>query len=240
MLAQCGRNTNVFSQGEDKRPNRGGDPKDNPRPSSPIKALFLDIGGVLLTNGWDLHMRRRAADTFGLDYEEMNDRHHMTFDTYEVGKLGLDEYLRRIVFYEPRPFTPDEFRTYMFAQSAPHIEMIELVRQLRERYGLKVAAVSNEGRELTVYRIREFALDEIIDYFISSCFVHFRKPDVDMYRIALDIGQVAPEQAVYIEDRPMFVEVAQSLGIHGIRHTGYRFTCEALKAFGLELDAEPD
>jgi len=219
-----------------KSQNEGANPKEDSRPSSPIEALFLDIGGVLLTNGWDHHMRRQAADRFGLDYEEMNDRHHMTFDTYEVGKLSLDEYLQRVVFYEPRPFTPDEFKTYMFAQSQPYTDMIELVRKLRDRYGLKVAAVSNEGRELTVYRIHEFALDEIIDYFISSCFVHFRKPDVDMYRMALDIGSVAPERAVYIEDRSMFVEVAQSLGINGIRHNGYRFTREALKSFGLELD----
>lgn len=226
----------MFSRNVDRDQDESRDAQKDPRLSSPIEALFLDIGGVLLTNGWDHHMRRQAADRFRFDYEEMNDRHHMTFDTYEVGKLSLDEYLQRVVFYEPRSFTLEEFKTYMFAQSQPYSDMIELVRKLRDRYGLKVAAVSNEGRELTVYRIHEFALDEIIDYFISSCFVHFRKPDVDMYRMALDIGSVTPERAVYIEDRPMFVEVAQSLGINGIRHNGYRFTREALKAFGLELD----
>jgi putative hydrolase of the HAD superfamily len=226
----------LFSRNVDRDQDESRDAQKDPRLSSPIEALFLDIGGVLLTNGWDHHMRRQAADRFRFDYEEMNDRHHMTFDTYEVGKLSLDEYLQRVVFYEPRSFTLEEFKTYMFAQSQPYSDMIELVRKLRDRYGLKVAAVSNEGRELTVYRIHEFALDEIIDYFISSCFVHFRKPDVDMYRMALDIGSVTPERAVYIEDRPMFVEVAQSLGINGIRHNGYRFTREALKAFGLELD----
>ena len=226
----------MFSRNVDRDQDEGRDAQKDPQLSSPIEALFLDIGGVLLTNGWDHHMRRQAADRFRFDYEEMNDRHHMTFDTYEVGKLSLDEYLQRVVFYEPRSFTLEEFKTYMFAQSQPYSDMIELVRKLRDRYGLKVAAVSNEGRELTVYRIHQFALDEIIDYFISSCFVHFRKPDVDMYRMALDIGSVTPERAVYIEDRPMFVEVAQSLGINGIRHNGYRFTREALKAFGLELD----
>lgn len=225
----------MFSRDTGRNQNEGRDRKEDPQPSPPIEALFLDIGGVLLTNGWDHNTRRQAADRFGFDYEEMNDRHHMTFGTYEIGKLSLDEYLRRVLFYEPRSFTQEEFKAYMFAQSEPYTDMIELVRQLRARYGLKVAAVSNEGRELTVYRIHEFALDEIIDYFISSCFVHFRKPDVEMYRMALDIGCVAPERAVYIEDRPMFVEVAQGLGIHGIRHNGYRFTCEALKAFGLEL-----
>jgi putative hydrolase of the HAD superfamily len=206
-----------------------------PLPSPPIAALFLDIGSVLLTNGWDRNMRKDAAANFGLDYEEMNERHHLTFDTYEEGKLSLDEYLRRVVFYEKRPFTPKDFRVFMFAQSQPFPKMIDLICQLKARYNLKVAAVSNEGRELTVYRIQKFNLGTFVDFFISSCFVHFRKPDHDIYRIALDIAQVLPNQVVYIEDRAMFVEVAEGLGIRGIQHMSYQSTREALEALGLSL-----
>jgi putative hydrolase of the HAD superfamily len=200
-----------------------------------ITALFLDIGGVLLTNGWDRNMRKDAAATFGLDYEEMNERHHLTFDTYEEGKLSLDEYLRRVVFYEKRPFSPEDFRAFMFAQSQPYPDMIALVQDLKSRHRLKVAAVSNEGRELTIHRIRKFELGTFIDFFISSCFVHFRKPDQDIYRIALDIAQVPPNQVVYIEDRAMFVEVAEGLGIRGIQHVSYQSTRGALEALGLSL-----
>src|SRR5664279_319489 len=123
-----------------------------------ISTLFLDIGGVLLTNGWDRKARRLATEKFGLDYEEMNERHHLTFDTYEVGKLTLDEYLDRIVFHEERSFTRDTFRTFMFDQSRALPDMIELVTRLKARHGLKVAAVSNEGRELNEYRIRTYEL----------------------------------------------------------------------------------
>jgi len=200
-----------------------------------ITTLFLDIGGVLLTNGWDHTMRHRAAEAFGLDYEVMNERHHLTFDTYEEGKLSLHEYLQRVVFFQERPFSLDEFRRYMFDQSQPYREMIDLVCRLKERYGLKTAAVSNEGRELTVYRIQEFDLGSFIEFFVSSCFVHYRKPDEDMYRIALDIAQVRPEEVVYIEDRPMFVEVAEGLGIHGIVHRGFEPTRAALEQLGLKL-----
>ncbi len=115
--------------------------------------------------------------------------------------------------------------------------MIDLVRKLKDRYGLKVAVVSNKGRELTEYRVRRFELGKLADFFISSCFVHFRKPDADIYRIALDIAQVQPSQVIYIEDRPMFVEVAQSLGIHGIYHTGFESTRAALESVGLSLVA---
>jgi putative hydrolase of the HAD superfamily len=201
----------------------------------PITALFVDIGGVLLTNGWDRSMRKRAAETFGLNSAEMDERHHLTFDTFEEGKLSLEEYLNRVVFYQTRPFSREEFKSFMFAQSQPYPEMMELIRSLKRRYGLKVAAVSNEGRELTVYRIQEFRLVEFVDFFISSCFVHFRKPDADIYRIALDIAQVSPAQLVYIDDRGMFIEVAQALGIRGIHHVSYESTRNALAGLGLTL-----
>jgi len=204
-------------------------------PSSDITTLFLDIGGVLLTNGWDHNIRAHAAEKFGLDYEEMNERHHLTFDTYEAGKLSLDEYLNRIVFYQKRQFSHDEFKAFMYDQSQPFPEMIELMRELKTQYGLQVAAVSNEGRELTVYRVEQFKLGAFIDFFVSSCFVHYRKPDEDIYRIALDIAQARPEQVVYIDDRAMFVEVAQGLGIRGINHKDYESTKKALEAFGLSL-----
>jgi putative hydrolase of the HAD superfamily len=204
-------------------------------PYYPITTLFLDIGGVLLTNGWDNGIRKRAADKFGLDYDEMNERHHLTFDTYEEGKLSLDEYLNRVVFYQERSFSREEFKAFMYAQSQPIPEMIEMMRGLKTQHSLQVAAVSNEGRELTVYRVQQFELGAFIDFFVSSCFVHYRKPDEDIYRIALDISQVNPQQVVYIDDRPMFVEVARNLGIGGIIHTAYETTRMALEGLGLSL-----
>ena len=123
----------------------------------------------------------------------------------------------------------------MFAQSQPKVDMINLISALKWKYRLKTAAISNEGRELTVYRIKQFNLTTLIDYFVSSCFVHFRKPDVDMYRIALDISQADPARSVYIDDRALFVEIAQSLGLHGIHHTGFETTRTTLEGLGLAL-----
>jgi len=204
-----------------------------------ITTLFLDIGGVLLTNGWDRSMRQAAAEQFDLDQEEMNERHHLTFDTYEEGKLSLDEYLTRLVFYQDRPFTREDFRAFMFAQSRQKPEMGQtagLIQGLKAKYGLKVATVSNEGLELTRYRIKKFELGSFVDFFISSCFVHYRKPDADLYRLALDCAQVLPGQVVYLDDRAMFVEVARGLGINGIHHTGCESTRCALECFGLSSE----
>lgn len=205
--------------------------------SSTITTLFLDIGGVLLTNGWDREARRAAAEKFGLDVSETDERHHLTFDTYEAGKLSLDEYLARVVFYKERSFTADEFREFMFAQSRPYPEMIELIRSIKVRYGLKVAAVNNEGRELSLHRIKTFNLGSFIDCFVSSSFVHFRKPDADIYRMALDVVQAAPREALYIDDRAMFVDVARGFGINGIHHRNVQKTKEEMESFGLYADS---
>jgi putative hydrolase of the HAD superfamily len=201
-----------------------------------ITTLFVDVGGVLLTNGWDRNARKRAAQVFDLDIEEMEERHHLTYDTYEEGKLTIDEYLNRLVFYQVRSFTRDQFREFMFKQSKPFPEMIKLVRQLKDKYGLKVAVISNEGRELTVYRIHKFKLSEFVDFFISSSFVHFRKPDPDIFRMALDIAQVSPKQVLYIEDRSMFIQVAEELEIHGLRHVDFCSTVARLAFYGLKVE----
>jgi putative hydrolase of the HAD superfamily len=200
-----------------------------------ITTLFLDLGGVLLSNGWDRTSRKHAAEKFGIDFTEMDERHHLAFGTYEQGKLSLEDYLSRAVFYEERPFSRDSFMMFMFAQSHPHPEMIDLVRRLKALHGLKVACVNNEGRELMEYRIKRFELRTLIDCFVSSCFVHVRKPDYDIYRIAMDIAQAPCEEVVYIDDRDMFVEAARCLGIQGIVHKDYASTREALAALGLSL-----
>jgi len=191
----------------------------------------------MLTNGWDRRSREAAAKKFNLDLDELNDRHRMTFDTYEAGKLNLDEYLKRAVFYQPRPFTIEDFRAFMYDQSEAYPEMIELVRALKAKYGLRIAVVNNEGRELNEHRIRTFKLYEFVDFFISSCFVHFRKPDVDIWKVALDIAQVPRENVVYIDDRNMFVQVAESLGLRGITHNykNVEQTKQALAKMGLVL-----
>ena len=198
--------------------------------------MFLDIGEVLLNDGWDHNARKRAATKFRLDLAEMNDRHHLTFETFEAGKLTLEEYLGLVVFYQKRPFTRAQFRHFMFAQSRPFPEMIELVRNLKAKYGLKIVAVSNEEREMNVYRIRKFKLDGFVDAFISSCFVHFRKPDVEIFRLALDIAQTPARQVVYIENTPMFVQIAEDLGIRSILHTDYQSTYAKLASLGLRND----
>jgi putative hydrolase of the HAD superfamily len=199
----------------------------------PITTLFLDIGGVLLTDGWDHLARARAAAHFQLEFAELEARHRLISGIHEEGRLTLDEYLAQVVFTCKRPFTRSQFRRFMFAQSKAFPEMIELITRLKRRHGLKIVVVSNEARELNAHRIHKFKLDRFVDCFISSCFVHLRKPDAEILRLALDLSQTPVRQVVYLEDTPMFVQIAAALGIRGILHTGYSSTCEQLAALGL-------
>jgi len=202
----------------------------------PITTLFVDIGGILLTNGWDHHARRRAAKHFKLNRAEMQNRHELNFEAHEQDKISFQEYLDRVVFWQKRSFTRAEFRQFMFAQSKPFTEMIELVRNLKAKYRLKIIVVSNEAREVNAYRIRQFKLAGFVDAFISSCFVHLRKPDAAIFQLALEIAQVPARQIVYIDNTPLFVQIAEEFGMRGLLHTDYQSTTTKLAGLGLRID----
>lgn len=204
--------------------------------STPIKVLFLDMGGVILTNGWPQSSRKLAAEKFSLDFKEFNDRHKLFFDTYESGKISLQDYLQNVVFYEPRNFTPEAFAEFIFQQTQPLNDMLEFVFKLKQQYGIRVIALNNEGRELNDHRIRTFGLEKLFDAFISSAFVKMRKPDQDIYTLALDIAFVKPSEALYIDDRLVFINVARSLGIQGIQHTSLENTRRELLQYGIAVD----
>jgi len=208
--------------------------KGEVKKSRPITTLFVDVGGVLLTNGWDHHERRRVAKHFNLNWAEMDQRHRLVFETHEEGKLSFEDYLEWVVFYEKRPFTRSQFRAFMFAQSKPIPKMLNLVTRLKVQHGLKIVVVSNESREVNAYRIRTFKLDRLVDTFISSCFVGMRKPDIEIFRLALDLAQTAPDRSVFIDNTPMFVQIAERLGMQTVHHVDYESTREKLNSLGLQ------
>jgi putative hydrolase of the HAD superfamily len=202
--------------------------------SDKINALFLDIGGVVLTNGWETESRKRAADHFQLDFDELDTRHKMAFDTYESAKSSMDEYLDRTVFYRKRDFTRDDFKNFMYAQSAELPEKsIDFFISFKKRFELKVFALSNEPFDLNAYRIEKFGLRNLFDGFISSCYVHLRKPDSDIFRMACNISATAIENAIYVDDRLMMVEVGRSLGFKCVHYQGIDSAKQQFKDFGL-------
>lgn len=181
-----------------------------------IRALFWDVGGVLLSNAWDRTERAAALEHFHLDQEEFHDRHEMVVSSFERGKITLDEYIDRTVLYRARPFTRDAFRDFMFFLSRPFPEVLQFAQALSDSGKYFMGTINNESRELNYYRIEKFGLRKTFRLFISSCFVGLRKPEKDIYRLALETTQIPADECCFIDDRALNLECAAKLGMHTI------------------------
>lgn len=199
-----------------------------------VPTLFFDVGGVFLTNAWDTAARRRAADEFRLDYPEFQTRHEMLKTAFETGRLSLNGYVHKAVFYRSRVFSPDDFKGFMFSQSQPLPESLEWLRALAATQRYRLFTLNNESRELQEYRVRTFRLDTIFECFFTSCYLGQAKPDEAIYLNALGIAGVGKHRAVFIDDRPLNVEPALALGLNAVQYT----SLEALQAFLKEHGVE--
>ena len=191
-----------------------------------ITALFWDVGGVLLSNAWDREQRQRTLKEFNLDEVEFESRHEMLVSSFERGKITLQNYLERTVFYRPRSFTAEAFTQHMFSLSTPNPETLQLGKELSRSGKYLMSTINNESKELNLYRIQTFGLREIFSLFVSSCFVGLRKPEEGIYRLALEITQRPPEECCFIDDRPLNLDSASRLGMHVIQMK----TAEQLRA----------
>lgn len=198
-----------------------------------IRAIFWDVGGVLLSNAWDRTERKNALTHFGLDEEEFHSRHEMVVSSFERGKITLDGYLQKTVFYRSRNFSQDEFREYMQSLSQPKSESLNFARSLAKSGKYFMGTINNESRELNVFRIEKFGLREIFAVFVSSCFVGLRKPEIGIYKLAIDITQMNPEECCFIDDRALNLECAAGLGMQTIQMQDAGQLAGALETLGV-------
>ena len=202
---------------------------------SEVTALFFDVGGVLLTNGWDRPSRREAAKKFGLDWDDFEDRHELLLHGFETGTVSLEAYLNRVVFYRERNFSKPEFIDFIHSESRAMPETLDVLRRVACREKYLVATLNNESRDLNEYRIRTFNLREYFDVFLSSCYLGVRKPDAAIYKLALSITQRAGSECVFVDDRGLNLECARELDMHTIQFKDAAQLERELKGFGVEL-----
>lgn len=201
-----------------------------------IRHVFFDIGGVLGTNGWDREQRKVAVERFDLDAAEFQLRHEEMVGQLEQGQISLDEYLDVAVFYEPRRFTREEFRDFIFTQSQPYPETVAIARAIAEGCTYWVMTLNNEGEDLNRHRIRLFGLDEIFDAFLSSCWLGIRKPTRRFYDRAFGIAEARPEQSVFIDDREQNLVPARALGLHTIHYQTPAQLSAELRELGVKFN----
>lgn len=196
-----------------------------------IRAIFWDIGGVLLTNGWDREQRARLIARFVLDETDFSERHKLAVPELELGRMTLNEYLDQVVFYAPRNFTREAFRAAMETESQPNAATLALARDLGQRH--RMYALNNEGHDLNEYRIRTYALSDFLLAFFTSCYLGVMKPNPAIYRLGLQLAQVKPEEALMIDDRLQNVEAARSVGMQAVQHVDAAQLQEELAKLGV-------
>jgi putative hydrolase of the HAD superfamily len=200
-----------------------------------ITTLFWDIGGVILTNGWDRESRKQAAAAFHLDLEEFQDRHELSFPAFDTGQITMNEYLDRTLFYRPRAFSREEFTAFMFAQSREYPDVRTILDQVTNSGKYFVGAINNEPLELNEYRIEAYNLRRNFLVFFSSCYVRSRKPEETIFRVALEVSQRPPEQCLFIDDRPLNLESPRRLGMNTIHHQNAEQLRSELGKYGVEV-----
>ena len=202
------------------------------------KILFFDIGGVLLTNGWGHDSRKLAAQKFGLDYDELNTLHNYIFNVFEIGNITLDDYLDTVIFNHPREFTREDFKEFIYSRSTELPGLLQWMKEWKKDCGFRIISINNEGKELNTYRVKKFKLHECFDAFISSCDVKMRKPDPNIFLLALGIAQARPDQCYYFDDRIFQVQTAKHLGIHAFHHTSFEETKDILEKIKADCASE--
>ncbi|MFL6350330.1 MAG: HAD-IA family hydrolase [Bryobacteraceae bacterium] len=201
--------------------------------SSKFHVLYSDVGGVLGTNGWDTRLRQKIAAHFDVDLDRIESRHHLVFDSYERGHMSFEDYLRSVFFDVPRPFTVEQVRDYTYNESVVWRENVDFLKQIKLLNGLKIALISNEGRGLTEHRVRKFRLREVAEFMIFSNCVGYRKPDREIWRLALDLAQAQPHESIYVDDRKMFVDIAADMGFTAIHYVSLEDSSKRLRESGL-------
>ena len=200
-----------------------------------ITTQFWDIGGVILTNGWDHNSRRAAVEKFQLDEEEFRERHDLSFPAFDAGMISLEEYLDRTIFYGPRAFSREDFKAFMYAQSVEYPEARRVLDSLTQSGKYFIGAINNEPRELNEYRVQKFDLRRNFQVFFTSCYVHARKPEELIYRFALSVTQRAPENCLFVDDRPINLDAPRRLGMNTIHYQNAEQLRGELRKYGIAV-----
>ncbi len=187
----------------------------------PFDVIFFDVGGVILTNSWDVKQRAEAVAHFQLNAADFQSRHAEIFELWERGGITMSAYLDFAVFYEPRSFSYDDFVANMLDQSKllPNGAM-GILKELAASSKYLIGSLNNESRELNDYRFKVFGLRDYFEIALTSCFLGLRKPDLAMYKRAIDIVGGPPERILFIDDRPENVAGAMAAGMVAIQFTG--------------------
>ncbi|MBS1988866.1 MAG: HAD-IA family hydrolase [Cyanobacteria bacterium SZAS LIN-3] len=198
-----------------------------------ITTIFFDVGGVLLNDGWNHISRKNAADEFGLNFEELENKHAPLADDLDTGKLSVNEYIDKAIFYQPRKFSKSDFYQFMKEQSVAKEDSIALAATLAAQKKYLMATINNESTDLNNFRIEKFKLAPYFSAFFSSCFMGLKKPDQAIFDRVLSITQKKAPETVFIDDRENNLVAPRSLRMNTIRFESVQQVTKELAELGV-------
>lgn len=200
----------------------------------PFDVILFDVGGVLLTNGWDHRERAAVAEQFHLDLAALEAHHAAPNDAWERDAISADDYMNAAVFYEPRSFSRQNFLDAVCAQSLLLPDgALGILKVVVASHRFRVGALNNEARETNEYRFDRFGLRAYFEFAFSSCYLGLRKPAPPIYRRAIDILGIAPDRILFIDDRAENAAGAASVGMKTVIFTGADALRRDLQSLGV-------
>ena len=203
-----------------------------------IRTIFWDIGGVVLTNGWDKGQRSRVLSRLGVNLEAYEEVHERANYYWERGLMTAKEFFAQTVL-QANPHLDLTFETLwpqVCAESKVlHAECLDMLSELKEQGSYRLATLNNESRELNEYRLDAFKLRSLFDYFICSGYVHEMKPLPGIFRSAIDVSGFAARTALFIDDKSENCAAAEALGMHVICFKTPRQLCTELAGYGIQV-----
>jgi HAD superfamily hydrolase (TIGR01509 family) len=205
-----------------------------------IRTLFWDIGGVILTNGWDSGQRTEVLSRLGVDREAYEEVHERANYYWERGLITAKDFFAQTVLHaNPKlDLTFEILWKQVCAQSKVlHPECLDILAELKQQGRYRLATLNNESRELNEYRLDAFKLRSLFDYFICSGYVHEMKPLPGIYRSAIDISGFEARTALFIDDKEENCVAARAVGMQTIRFENPKQLCRSLAEYDVHVTA---
>ncbi|HWE32809.1 MAG TPA: HAD family phosphatase [Solirubrobacteraceae bacterium] len=190
-----------------------------------ITGVISDFGGVLTSPLLDTFTA--FGEAYGIWPEQLGNAFVGLMERnganpifeLETGRMTESQFLRslgaELTEQLGRPVEMAGFGEHFFEHLQPNEQMIEYMRELRER-GYKLAICTNNVREWEARWRAMLPVDEIFEVIIDSGFVGMRKPEPQIYELTLERLGVDAAQALLIDDVELNCQGARDVGIAAV------------------------
>lgn len=187
-----------------------------------VRAVLWDFGGVILSSPFDAFARYEAERKLPADFlrsVNATNPDHNAWAQLERGTIDLEGFyglFAKEALALGHAVDAKEVLALIEGEVRP--KMVAALRTVGTRY--KTACLTNNIRRAGPSAERSTAIAEIMalfDIVVESSLVGVRKPDPKFYQFACQSLNVAPEEAVFLDDLGINLKPARAMGMRTIK-----------------------